>query len=242
MTLDLQPTYRPGRAVLALTLLLSLVALASCRVSEETARSVDSPDGSLADLVPEYGASLEEWGQAHQQAGNTDPVAVDEATTNRDTDGAFPAIDWEDLIAPGFSSAEIAARYRDRLDAAEPGSAEAAAVYEEMQAEFDPESVNPDLDGSPVRLSGFVAPLTFDDGRVTEFLLVPTFGACIHVPPPPPNQTVVVTVAKEHAVTVEQAWGPVWVEGTIAIDAAVTDLASASYRIDKATSGVYDDF
>ena len=50
------------------------------------------------------------------------------------------------------------------------------------------------LDGQQVRLPGYIVPLEVsEEGRVTEFLLVPYFGACIHVPPPPPNQIVHVT-------------------------------------------------
>ncbi|WP_018969790.1 DUF3299 domain-containing protein [Rubritalea marina] len=50
-----------------------------------------------------------------------------------------------------------------------------------------------ELDGKAVALSGFVLPLEFDGKKVTEFLLVPWVGACIHTPPPPPNQIVHVT-------------------------------------------------
>lgn len=46
-----------------------------------------------------------------------------------------------------------------------------------------------ELNGKLVKLSGFVLPLEYDDQKkVTEFLLVPWVGACIHTPPPPPNQ------------------------------------------------------
>ncbi|OHC44405.1 MAG: hypothetical protein A3J25_09630, partial [Pseudomonadales bacterium RIFCSPLOWO2_02_FULL_63_210] len=51
-----------------------------------------------------------------------------------------------------------------------------------------------ELDGQAVKLPGYIVPLDVtDEGRVTEFLLVPYFGACIHVPPPPSNQIVHVT-------------------------------------------------
>jgi hypothetical protein len=49
------------------------------------------------------------------------------------------------------------------------------------------------LDGTKVRIPGYIVPLEADDqGRLTEFFLVPFLGACIHVPPPPPNQIVYV--------------------------------------------------
>src|SRR5690606_25267033 len=47
------------------------------------------------------------------------------------------------------------------------------------------------LDGIRARLPGYIVPLEIsEEGRVTEFLLVPYYGACIHVPPPPSNQIV----------------------------------------------------
>jgi hypothetical protein len=36
---------------------------------------------------------------------------------------------------------------------------------------------------------GYMVPLEDNLREVTEFLLVPCPGACIHVPPPPPNQS-----------------------------------------------------
>ena len=47
-------------------------------------------------------------------------------------------------------------------------------------------------DGRRVRLPGYVVPLQHDGQALTEFLLVPYVGACVHVPPPPANQLVYV--------------------------------------------------
>lgn len=43
------------------------------------------------------------------------------------------------------------------------------------------------LQGKDVSIPGFMVPLEDDDNEVTEFLLVPYAGACIHTPPPPPE-------------------------------------------------------
>ncbi len=51
-------------------------------------------------------------------------------------------------------------------------------------------SVRQELNGSTVKVPGFVIPLEGDENMVTEFLLVPYFGACIHVPPPPPDKII----------------------------------------------------
>jgi hypothetical protein len=75
------------------------------------------------------------------------------------------------------------------------------------------EAVNEKLNGQQVRLPGYVLPLEMDGKKVTEFLLVPYVGACIHAPTPPPNQIVHV----KHAKGFEAAglFAPVWVQGVM---------------------------
>ena len=87
-----------------------------------------------------------------------------------------------------------------------------------------------DYDGKRVRLAGFLVPLDFDAEVVKEFLLVPYFGACIHVPPPPANQIVYVTSQK--GVKVGDMLDAVWVTGTFTSTQPITtELAEAGYRI-----------
>ena len=79
-----------------------------------------------------------------------------------------------------------------------------------------PESIR-ELMGKPIKIPGFAVPLEGDDGfeYVKEFLLVPTFGACIHVPPPPPNQ--VIHVILDKPVFFEKLMYAVWVSGIVEI-------------------------
>ncbi|NHN75734.1 DUF3299 domain-containing protein [Azotobacter chroococcum] len=92
------------------------------------------------------------------------------------------------------------------------------------------------LDGQLVRLPGYLVPLeTASDGRVREFLLVPFFGACIHVPPPPSNQ--IVHVRNEPGVQLEVLYQPYWVEGRLQVEQTSSELAEAGYRM--ITSKVY---
>lgn len=75
-------------------------------------------------------------------------------------------------------------------------------------------SINTALDGQTVRIPGYILPLEFSGKDITEFLLVPYVGACIHTPPPPPNQIVHVKAAVPiKNVTVFSA---VWVTGRLA--------------------------
>jgi len=83
-------------------------------------------------------------------------------------------------------------------------------------------STNPDLDGKQVRIPGYLLPLVYDGKTVTEFLLVPWVGACIHTPAPPPNQIVYVTL--EQPFEVRSQFEPVWVTGALMIDDVFKDL------------------
>lgn len=184
----------------------------------------------------QYGSTLDEWSDSVREL---EQEPIDSASPSLT---GFAEIEWEDLIPAGKSGPEIYARYEERLSNLEYGTDEAAELYAAMQAEFDPEAVNEELNGQEIRLAGFVAPLTYDGDQLTEFLLVPSFGACIHVPPPPPNQTVLVTLGRDSGLTPEETWGAVWVEGTMVLQSSTTDLAAANYTILRAKSGVYNNF
>lgn len=86
------------------------------------------------------------------------------------------------------------------------------------------------LDGKLVRLPGFIVPLDDYAEQVTEFLLVPYFGACVHVPPPPPNQMVYVAMGKGKR-TRPSWWEPVWIEGTMQVVTVKSIYGAASFRI-----------
>lgn len=75
-------------------------------------------------------------------------------------------------------------------------------------------AVNPSLDGQFVRIPGYLVPLEFSGKKVTEFLLVPWAGACIHTPPPPPNQ--IVHVKADTPFEIRGSFDAVWVTGRIA--------------------------
>ena len=86
-----------------------------------------------------------------------------------------------------------------------------------------------DLNGQQVRMPGYALPLEYSNTKITEFLLVPWVGACIHTPPPPPNQIVYVKLEKG----IENAgrYTPVWVTGEMAVKAAKKNL----YLVDGAS-------
>lgn len=70
-----------------------------------------------------------------------------------------------------------------------------------------------DLQVNDMKLGGFLVPLEMEGLVGTQFILVPTAGACIHTPPPPANQTILVDFPEGYQM--QSLYTPVWVEGDI---------------------------
>ena len=83
------------------------------------------------------------------------------------------------------------------------------------------------LNGKLIKIPGFMVPLEDSQKAVTEFLLVPSPQACIHVPPPPPNQMVYVKMK----VGSEVAFGPIWVYGTLNLVTKKSIYGEASFEL-----------
>lgn len=97
------------------------------------------------------------------------------------------------------------------------------------------EAVNAKLDGAAVGMAGFLLPLEFSGKKVTEFLLVPWVGACIHTPPPPPNQIVHVKWANGF----ESSGGlfaPIRVTGVMHTESGSPELSLVDGSVNIATS------
>jgi hypothetical protein len=133
-------------------------------------------------------------------------------------------IDWVDLVPESE---------RATYDPAPPppvhdylsGDSAALASMQVMKG-----NVNEALDGQQVRLPGYVVPLELDEeGRVTEFFLVPYFGACIHVPPPPPNQMVYVVM--DRGIDLGSMYSAYWISGTMATRRRDTSMGAAAYTL-----------
>ncbi len=84
------------------------------------------------------------------------------------------------------------------------------------------------LDGKKVKIPGFMVPLEDNARKVSEFLLVPSPQACIHVPAPPPNQMVFVKMNEDGLV--EPAYGPIWISGTLRLTTKKSIYGEASFE------------
>ena len=95
-----------------------------------------------------------------------------------------------------------------------------------------------EMDGQRIRIPGFVVPLEFGKNKkVTQFFLVPYFGACIHVPPPPPNQIIFVTSKK--GLAIKELYDPLWISGIISTSRIENDVALAAYKMEMEFSEIY---
>ncbi|MDW5417061.1 MULTISPECIES: DUF3299 domain-containing protein [unclassified Iodobacter] len=81
------------------------------------------------------------------------------------------------------------------------------------------------LDKQTVQLDGYLLPLKQANKKVTEFILVPVIGACIHVPAPPANQMVVVQYPK--GFPAGNLFAPITVTGKLLVKSSKSDLALA---------------
>ena len=86
------------------------------------------------------------------------------------------------------------------------------------------EGVNPELDGKAVGMAGYISPLEYSGKKVTEFLLVPWVGTCIHSPPPPSNQIVYVKWAEGYE-TSGGLFVPVRVNGVMRTERSRPELS-----------------
>ena len=139
-------------------------------------------------------------------------------------------ITWDELVPADWDPLK---QFKDMnfgvLSDADP---RAQQMLKKMREVWDNAPVNGQLDGRQVRLPGYVVPLEEGKAGLSEFLLVPYFGACIHTPPPPSNQVVHVMPAKPASF---RSMDTVWVNGTIRVARHDSYMGASSYRV-EATS------
>jgi uncharacterized protein len=93
--------------------------------------------------------------------------------------------------------------------------------------------------GQRVKLAGYVVPIEIDDaGQLTEFLFVPYFGACLHMPAPPRNQIIFGKLSQPMPeVNMFEAY---WLEGTLAANTYEGELATSSYEMQQPQLTIWD--
>ncbi|MBL8697970.1 MAG: DUF3299 domain-containing protein [Alphaproteobacteria bacterium] len=152
------------------------------------------------------------------------------AQERRGAAGGPRTLQWRDLVPGGFDIDAIYKRYAEAVAEMGEDDPRAEEKRREVAAAFAQAPVVAELDGSIVRLPGYPVPLDGDVRAMKSFLLVPFYGACIHVPPPPPNQIVHV-VADKPVRLPGPITDPVWATGVMRVQPARTELAEAGYTL-----------
>ncbi|WP_444812764.1 DUF3299 domain-containing protein [Variovorax jilinensis] len=125
-------------------------------------------------------------GPAPQATSPTQPLGGKTAPAAKPAPGQPRTIGWEELVPKDWDPMkELKGIDLSKLDDSDPRASELLMKLQEVSNNAP---TNPALNGVDIRIPGFIVPLEEVKGEVTEFLLVPYFGACIHTPPPPANQ------------------------------------------------------
>ena len=133
----------------------------------------------------------------------------------------FKEVYWEDLVPKGFVVPPAPINHDGNMTQAQPNAPLVESLNNEM-----------------VKIPGFVVPLEGDGDLITEFLLVPYFGACVHVPPPPSNQIVYVIFSE--GVPIDNLYDAVWVTGKLSTQGWSGDIASVGYRLSGMTVSAFE--
>lgn len=180
--------------------------------------------------------------QALAQSGDAEKGESQEAPS-----GQHMTIQWTDLLPQ--DEIEILSNPPSYISDIEDGSAEDQigslsnnSIVLEMEDRYQQALVStrvrPEMDGRAVRIPGFIVPLEFDGEQIiTEFFLVPYFGACLHMPPPAPNQ--IIHVKYDKGLELEALYYPFWISGMLTASLIENDMATAAYAIEMDSYEAY---
>ena len=139
----------------------------------------------------------------------------------------FRELMWDDLMPANWDP--MAVFKGIDLSKLQDGDAKAADLLAKVRKEWDKAPVERSLHGQRIRIPGFVVPLERKGDDVLEFLLVPYFGACVHVPPPPSNQVILVVPAKP--VRGMRTMETFSVSGTLTLQGGDSSMGVYAYRL-----------
>lgn len=148
-------------------------------------------------------------------------------------------IGWEELMPEGEEE-KLAQLYQQQMSMLYSGGPIAEGSAGDMMIQIGTFNTVKELNETKVRIPGYTVPFEFGaNAEITEFLLVPYYGACLHAPPPPPNQTVFVIA--DEPIKLRNLAQAVWIEGTMFTQTQESELADAAYtiRVDKVETYEY---
>lgn len=151
----------------------------------------------------------------------------------------MPSSDLEALLNPPDYVTEVVEGSAEDQPFDALKSTQTSSVDDDYQRVLVSTSIRSELNGQHIRIAGYVVPLEFDSNQaVTEFFLVPYYGACIHVPPPPPNQ--IILVQSEQGVKIDDMYTPYWLSGELEASLQENELAASAYSLSLQSYQSYD--
>ncbi|MDY7026035.1 MAG: DUF3299 domain-containing protein [Pseudomonadota bacterium] len=224
---------------------------------EQTLPEVASSTLTMNEPAPAHqsATAAENPSIAHTNEHDPEPEAKPEAKADTqshlvDTQKKYIPIEWielmpeEDLEAlmnpPEYLATIEDGSDEDQItDQMKAGSAKPSAVPDDAyQRALVSKKVVKSMQGQAIRVPGFIVPLAFNDSQeVTEFFLVPFFGACIHFPPPPPNQ--IIYVRSPDGFLHEDMYTPFWISGVLEVDLTENETATSAYSMTLHKAQIY---
>jgi hypothetical protein len=116
-----------------------------------------------------------------------------------------------------------------KLDKMQDGDPRAQQALWKAKKYWSEAPTNPKIDNVAVKIPGFVVSLEREGDALTEFLVVPYYGGCIHVPPPPLNQ--IIHVHSDKPIEGIRTMDAVWISGTLKIGTSETMMGVAGYNM-----------
>ncbi|HZS80675.1 MAG TPA: DUF3299 domain-containing protein [Herbaspirillum sp.] len=141
--------------------------------------------------------------------------------------GKFREITWESLMPKNWDA--MAPFKGLKLDTLEDSDPRAMEALWKARKYWKNAPVDPGMDGAAIRIPGFVVSLEREGAALKEFLLVPYFGACIHVPPPPANQ--IIHVRNSKPLNDIRTMDAVWISGVLKVEHSDTMMGAAGYSM-----------
>ena len=192
---------------------------APAETEAQATASTQSSEPQVGDRIPEPSAETD----------RSNRRAAAEAARSAALARGAREIGWEELMPEGEEE-RLAELYQRQMALLYSGGPIAEGSAADQMIQIGTFNTVKELNQTKVRIPGYTVPFEFGaNAEITEFLLVPYYGACLHAPPPPPNQTLF--IMSDEPIRLRDLAQAVWVEGTIYTQTQESELADAAYTI-----------
>ncbi len=201
----------------------AFLILAACgqAVGADTSSSANASasEPQVGDRIPDSGT----------ESTASNRLAAAAMATQEAAARGFREIGWEELMPEGEEE-RLAQLYQQQMAMLYSGGPIAEGSAADVMVQIGTFNTVKELNQTKVRIPGYTVPFEYGaNAEITEFLLVPYYGACLHAPPPPPNQTVFAMA--DEPIKLRDLAQAVWIEGTMYTQTQESELADAAYTL-----------